>query len=301
MPTVTPVSGPLVRSDVPPPLPTAERLAISAFVICMNEAEYIANCLRTLGLCGEIIIVDSGSYDGTLEIIEAYMAAGWPINLIRRHWPGYAAQKQFALNQCRLDWCLNIDADERLDRALRDVLPQLLSAPAEVVGWRVSRRPYLIGYGYTPAYVRERKNLRLIRRGRGAYDLNQSVHEGIVPDGKVVDSQAGSLLHYRPLPIDEQILKENKYSTLKADQKICEGKRSSFLKLIVSPCMYFIRLYFFNRLVFCGWSGFVQAMTGAAYSFLTESKLLQREALLKHPSHDDLEGDIPERPSADRK
>jgi hypothetical protein len=46
-------------------------------------------------------------------------------------------------------------------------------------------------------------------------------------------------------------------------------------------------------LVFCGWSGFVQAMTGAAYSFLTESKLLQREALLRHPSSDDLDGDVP--------
>lgn len=290
-----------VRSDVPPPLGEPERLPVSAFIICMNEADYIANCLRTLAACGEIVIVDSGSYDGTLEIIERFIAAGWPINLIRRHWPGYAAQKQFALDQCRFEWCLNIDADERLDRALRDVLPQLLQAPSDIVGWRVSRRPYLIGYGYTPAYVRERKNLRLIRRGHGAYDLRQSVHEGIVPAGKVADSRSGSLLHYRPLPIDEQILKENKYSTLKADQKIREGKRSSFLKLIVSPCMYFIRLYFFNRLVFCGWSGFVQAMTGAAYSFLTESKLLQREALLKHPSHDDLEGDVPERPYVDRK
>ena len=157
----------------------------------------------------------------------------------------------------------------------------------------MSRRPYLIGYGYTPRFVRERKNLRLIRRGAGSYDLAQTVHEGIVPKGRVANSAQGSLLHYRPLPIEAQILKENAYSTLKADQKIAEGKRSSFVKLAISPLLYFIRLYFFNRLILCGWPGFVQAATGAVYSFLTEAKLLQRHAAARRPPIDDLDGEVP--------
>jgi len=273
------------------PLPVADRLPISAYVICMNEAAYIVNCLLSLKVCAEIIVVDSGSWDGTLEIVRAFIEEGWPIRLISQKWLGYAAQKQFALEQCTLPWCLCLDADERLDATLRAELPKLIAAPAEIVGWRVSRRPYLIGYGYTPGFVRERKNLRLIRRGGGGYDLSQRVHEGIVPKGKVLSSARGSLLHYRPLPIDEQILKENAYSTLKADQKMEEGRTSSFAKLIVSPLMYFVRLYIFNRLIFCGWSGFVQAATGAAYSFMTEAKILQRQARASADSFDDMDGE----------
>ncbi len=64
------------------PLPAEERLPISAFVICMNEADYIVNCILSLKVCAEIVIVDSGSYDGTLEIIRAFVAEGWPIRLI---------------------------------------------------------------------------------------------------------------------------------------------------------------------------------------------------------------------------
>jgi glycosyltransferase involved in cell wall biosynthesis len=273
------------------PLPEADRLPISAFVICMNEAAYIANCLLSLKACAEIVVVDSGSTDETLSIIQGFIDGGWPIRLISQAWLGYAAQKQFALDQCTQPWCFNIDSDERLDAALRAELPKMIAAGEDVVGWRVSRRPYLIGYGYTPSFVRERKNLRLIRKGAGAYDLMQKVHEGIVTKGRVLNSARGSLLHYRPLPIDEQILKENAYSTLKADQKAGEGRRSSFAKLIFSPIAYFIRLYIFNRLIVCGWPGFVQAMTGAVYSFLTEAKILQRQARARVEPFDNMDGE----------
>ena len=118
-------------------------------------------------------------------------------------WPGYAAQKQFALEQCNEPWCLSIDADERLDIALQKDLPKLLNAPSKIVGWKIARRPFLIGYGYTPENARERKNLRLIRNGKGAFDLSLKVHEGIVPQGDVGNAQNGSLLHFRPLPLEE--------------------------------------------------------------------------------------------------
>jgi hypothetical protein len=72
---------------------------------------------------------------------------------------------------------------------------------------------------------------------------------------------------------------------------MAEGKSSSFAKLIVSPFLYFLRLYLFNRLIFCGWSGFVQAATGAAYSFMTEAKILQRTARAQHAPFDDMDGE----------
>ena len=265
------------------------KLPISAFIICLNEEAYLGNCIESLGACTEIVIVDSGSTDGTAALVQSYIDRGWPIRFMFEAWRGYAGQKQFALDQCSQPWRLNIDADERLDAPLQALLPSLIATPSETVGWRVARRPYLIGYGYTPDKVRERKNLRLIRQGRGAYDLSQKVHEGIVPDGKVGAASTGSLLHYRPLVIDEQILKENKYSTLKADQQFAAGKRARPYKMLVSPPLYFLRLYFRNGLWRCGFPGFIEATTGAIYAFLTAAKIYQRHALRQKPNFDDME------------
>ena len=262
-------------------------LPMSAFIICLNEEAYLGNCIDSLAECAEIVIVDSGSTDGTLALIQSFMDRGWPIRLFSEKWRGYAAQKQFALEQCRQEWCFNVDADERLDVALKEALPGLL-ARQDVAGWKIARRPYLIGYGYTPGHVHERRNLRLIRRGKGRYDLAQTVHEGIRADGRVEPAPKGSLLHFRPLPMDEQILKENKYSSLKADQWMTEGKAGRGLKLVFNPPFYFLRLYFRNGLWRCGVPGFIEAMTGAVYSFLTEAKIYQRRATRERSPADDL-------------
>ncbi len=265
------------------------KLPLSAFIICMDEEEYLANCIESLDQCAEIVIVDSGSTDGTADLVQSYIDRGWPIRFMHQDWLGYAAQKQFALEQCQQPWCLSIDSDERLDDALKAALPKLLDAPESTVGWKVARRAYLVGRGYTPEWVRERHNLRLIRKGCGAFDTNQRVHEGIVPEGEVKKSKQGSLLHYRPLIIDEHILKMNKYSTLKADQVVAERKRRSLSKLIFNPPCYFLRIYFLHGMWRCGAPGFIQAMTDATYSFLTEAKIYQRYALERHTPHDDLD------------
>lgn len=262
----------------------ASKLPLSAFIICQDEEAYLGNCIESLEQCAEIVIVDSGSKDGTAALVQSYIDEGWPILFMYERWRGYAGQKQFALDQCRQPWCINIDADERLDGPLKALLPSLLDAPDDIVGWRVARRPYLIGYGYTPERVHERRNLRLIRNGRGHYDLSQKVHEGIVPDGKVGAARTGSLLHFRPLIIDDQILKENKYSTLKAEQQFAEGRPPRRYKMLLGPPLYFYRLYFRNGLWRCGFPGFIEAMTGAIYAFLTATKIYQRNALKARPN-----------------
>ena len=147
--------------------------------------------------------------------------------------------------------------------------------------------------------VHERKILRLIRRGRGEFDRTLKVHEGIIPDGEVMNAKRGSVLHYRPLPIDEQILKENKYSTLKTEQWMERGGGPRGYKMFVNPPLYFYRLFLYNGLWRCGMPGFIQAMTGAVYSFLTEAKIYQRHAQRRWPSFDDMEGKIPRPDGAD--
>jgi glycosyltransferase involved in cell wall biosynthesis len=261
-------------------------LPLSAFVICKNEEECIERCLRSVDMCSEIVVVDSGSTDATPQIVARLAQEGLPIKFMHRDWPGYAAQKQFALEQCTQPWCLSLDADESLDEELRGQISTLLAAPESQVGWRLARRPLLIGYGYTPSHVHS-PILRLVRRGQGAYNLTDRVHEGIRVKGKVAKAKRGSLLHFRALPMDEQILKENTYSTLKADQIVERGQRRSPWKMLFSPPYYFLRLYFARRLFLCGWPGFIEAMTGAVYSFMTEAKVHQRRIAAQTPADDE--------------
>jgi len=261
-------------------------LAVSAFIICLNERGRIKSCIESLDGFAEIVVVDSGSTDGTVELLEDLKSDGWPIKLMHHQWSGYAAQKQFALEQCTQPWCLNIDADERLDAELRAQIPRLIENQGNVIGWRVARRPYLIGYGYTPHGVTERKNLRLIKSGCGSYDLSQTVHEGIVPAGKVAECKIGSLLHFTPTPIGQQILVENTYSSLKSQMIVDRDQPRTPWRMLYNPPLYFLRLYFRNGLWRCGFPGFIQAVTGAMYSFLTESKVFQDRAMQKTPPTD---------------
>ncbi|MGB0844441.1 MAG: glycosyltransferase family 2 protein, partial [Alphaproteobacteria bacterium] len=227
--------------------------------------------------------------DGTEQLVAAYVDAGYPIKFKFEEWRGYAGQKQYAMELCSHDWQLSLDSDERMDSDFMRVLPDLLQAGPEVGGWRITRRPYLIGYGYTPKKSHERYNLRLVRKDAGAFDQTAKVHEGIVLNAglKAKICKTGSMLHFRPIPIEEQILKENHYSSLKASMLIERGVQPRKLKMLINPLFYFLKLYFRTGLWRCGFSGFNQAMIGTVYSFLTETKIYEHYARLNHPQIDE--------------
>ena len=256
-------------------------LPISAFLICQDEERFIEACIRSLAICAEIVVVDSGSTDRTLEILHRLRAEGFPIVVCTEPWRGYGGQKQFALEQCRQPWCLSIDSDERLSLQLIADLPRLIADPG-VAGWRITRYPYLDGFGYAPPQARERFNLRILRNGAGAFDPADKVHEGLRVKGEVRKAPKGGLLHFRPIRLHEQFLKENKYSSLKAAMKADQGKPPQPWKMLLTPPLYFLRLYFHNGLWRCGWAGIIRAMTGAVYAFLTEAKRWETAAVQRH-------------------
>lgn len=264
-----------------------DKLPLSAFIICKDEAACIENCILTLGDCAEIIAVDSGSTDGTLDILRRLAEEGWPIRIFQREWPGFAHQKQFALGQCTQPWALNIDADERLDPESRRMLPGLLAAPLSVGGWRLTRRPYLLGHGYARGGAHEGRMLRLVRRECARYNTDLLVHEAMTVQGDVLTSPRGTLLHFRLFPVDVQVAKEARYAKLKVTQLIGEGKRTRPLRLILNPLVYFLRYYVVRRMFLCGFPGFIQAATGAVYTFLTEAGMYQAEHASTQASADD--------------
>jgi glycosyltransferase involved in cell wall biosynthesis len=248
------------------------KLPISAYVICKNEERHIARCLASLAACAEIIVVDSGSTDGTLAIVRELIQSGLPVRLMHQDWLGYAAQKQFALEQTHQPWCLSLDADERLDARLQGELPRLLSADASVAAWRLKRLPTsLFGAGRVPHGVYPKPVLRLTRRGRARYDIETLVHEHIHVDGRVRDCRYGVIEHEKSLALEEQLRKEMLYARLKATQRFNHGQPPSLLRLVFNPVLYFLRLYLMHRWFLAGRPGFVHAVTGAIYAFATEA------------------------------
>ena len=260
-------------------------LPISAFIICQDEERFIEACIRSLHMCAEIVVVDSGSSDGTLDLLAALRDEGFPLKVISEPWRGYAGQKQFALEQCEQPWLLSLDSDERVSAKLAAALPGMI-ADGAADAWRVTRIAYLAGYGFAPPSSYEGRFVRLVRRGKGHFNPADLVHEGITVDGAVKQAAQGGLLHFRPLPLEEQILKENKYSSLKAQMKHERGIAPSPWKMIFNPPLFFLRIFFGRGFWRCGWAGVVRAGTGAVYSFLTEAKRWERAAMERTPPNE---------------
>jgi len=253
-----------------PPAPAA--LAASAAIICLNEASCIGKCLESLSDFAEIVVVDSGSSDATLAIVDEFMRRGFPIRLINQAWLGYARQKQFALDQAKQPWVFSIDADEWLDDDLRASLPRLMAADETVAGWKVRRSLTLFGRSKPVSrWTRPEHILRLVRHGRARFDPALIVHEGLVADGETPIARQGLLRHERALPLDQQMKKEIAYARLKAEQRLKNGRKPSTLKLVFNPPIYFLRIFLWNRFFLCGRAGFIHAATGAMYSLMTEA------------------------------
>lgn len=257
-----------MTANLPKPAPPP----ISATIICKNEEACIGDCLSSLTGVAEIVVVDSGSTDRTLAIVDEFARGGLPIRLIRQDWLGYAKQKQFALDQARQPWALSIDADEWLDDDLAADLPRLAAADETIAGWALRRTLTLYGAAKPVSlWTRPEHIVRLVRRGRARFDETLIVHEGLIVDGKTEIARKGLLRHERGLPLDQQMQKEIQYARLKAEQRIERGQKPSLMKLLFNPPIYFLRIFVWNRFFLCGSAGFIHAMTGAAYSFMTES------------------------------
>jgi len=246
---------------------------VSAVIVCLNEHELIAKCLERLAFCAEIVIVDSGSTDGTLKIIEDFASTGYPITLLHRKWEGYALQKSFALQQATMPWCLVVDADEQVDDDLRSSITAIAAdLQSPVNGWKVRRSDWLEGYGQAHRLVLHNRILRLFRNGKVKVDPESSIHETFIVEGRTGLIRSGLLLHMRNLSIAQDVERANAYSTQKAKTREAQGRKPSTIRLVLSPPYTFIKFYLIKRYFLCRTPGFIYAMMMMVYSFLTEAK-----------------------------
>jgi glycosyltransferase involved in cell wall biosynthesis len=220
-----------------------------------------------VSFASEIIVFDSGSTDGTIEIARQHGAVVHQ----SPDWPGFGPQKNRALEAATQEWVLSIDADERVTPELKQEIIETLAAPT-CEGYFVPRLSELCGQpirhsGWWPDHV-----LRLFRRDKGRF-TEVPVHERVEVDGLTAKLNA-CLLHYPYESLEALIQKMNRYSSDAAHMMFVKGKRAGVLSILGHSLWTFVRIYLLRRGFLDGRYGFVLAATAAAGSFFRYSKLM---------------------------
>lgn len=243
---------------------------VSAVLITLNAAAQLEACLRSLGFCDEIVIVDSGSIDATLDIAEKYGA-----KVVTAEWLGFGPQKQFAVMQAKHDWVLCIDSDEKVSEALAASIVRELAAPTQRV-YRFPRCNRFMG-----RYLRHGEgypdwSVRMFHR-RAARWSDDAVHEKVVTDAEI-GTLDGDLLHDSAESLDQYMAKQNRYTTIAANEALAAGKRASTFKLLCSPWLRFIKFYVIRGGFLDGLPGLVHILIGCQNSFIKYAKMLAFQA-----------------------
>jgi glycosyltransferase involved in cell wall biosynthesis len=249
---------------------------ISATIITYNEEENILSALETLSWADEIIVVDSQSTDLTREL-----AGGFGARVIKREWPGFSEQKQFAADAARNDWIFSLDADERVSPELITSIRALSSAEQRATGYLIPRRSFYQGRWIRGGGWYPNRQLRLFNRTQCRWNKRQ-IHESVEPNpGARIESLAGDILHYsvRDASHHHRMIGE-RYAPLAARQAFSEGKRSSPVKIATAAPASFLRSYVLKGGFRDGLAGLTIAGFAAHHSFLKQVLLweLQQEA-----------------------
>jgi glycosyltransferase involved in cell wall biosynthesis len=243
----------------------SRRHRLSAVIITLNAASQLEACLQSLAFADEIVVMDSGSTDRTVEI-----ARGLGAKVVRQAWLGYGPQKRLAVEQASNDWVLCVDADERISAELRSGIEMVLSGSA-FRAYEMARCNRFMG-----AWLRHGEGypdwiLRLFDR-RTARWSDDPVHEKVVTDERI-GRLKGDLLHESAETLHSYLEKQNLYTTLQAQALYRSGTRASTAKLVLSPLFRFLKFYVLRGGFIDGVPGLVHVSIGCFNSFSKIAKL----------------------------
>ncbi len=245
-------------------------LPLSLCVITRDAAGLLADCLASAAFAGEIVVVDSGSRDDTVEIARRCGA-----RVIEEPWRGFGAQKNFAVGCAAHDWVLCLDADERVTPELASSIRTAMAKP-DVAAYAMARRNRFLGRWLAHGEGYPDWNVRLFDRRRARW-TEDPVHEHVVAHGAVAQL-FGDLLHASAESIDDYMAKQNRYTTLQAAAMHARGERASVTRLVVSPLVRFFRFYVVKLGFLDGVAGFVHIAIGCQNSFMKYAKLRALES-----------------------
>lgn len=246
---------------------------VSAVIITLNEAHNLRKSLPQLSWCDEIIIVDSGSTDDTLQVCKEYKCV-----VHEKEFNGYGEQKQFGVSLARNKWILCTDADEVLTDGLVEEIKEEMREPS-AAAYLMPRKLVFMDTIFKYGKDSGRYSLRLFNKDFGNYNA-AILHEKIEVDEKHKKLK-NTLLHYSYRDVDHYFDKFNKFSTLGAKASFDIGKKRSLLLTIFSIPLYFIRYYFIEMNFLNGSKGFYWSMFSAYYHFVKYIKIRELYAMGK--------------------
>lgn len=234
---------------------------ISVIIITLNQESNIVPCLETVRWADDIVIVDSGSQDRTLELARDFTDRIFTIK-----WPGFGAAKNYALDQARGEWVFSLDTDERVPKALRDEILAAIKIRGRFTGYRVPRKNYfgnrwIKRLGWYPDHT-----LRLFRRDAGRF-RERAVHEEVLVNGPVGLLQ-NALDHYSYASVSDYIARQDRYARLAAQEMLQEGRLPRAGELFWRPFGHFLKLYFLRLGFLEGRLGYTLALLFSLYTFL---------------------------------
>jgi glycosyltransferase involved in cell wall biosynthesis len=245
------------------------KLPISLVVVTLNEEANIERCLRSVPFASDVVVVDSFSTDRTLEIAQKLGA-----NVIQEKWRGYGPQKSFAVSKAKNDWILSLDADEALSPELQQEIVERFASLNPEVGYELSRRSFHLGRWISHGGWYPDAQLRLFHRQYSQWS-SDALHEKVQVKHKERFRQ--DLLHWVFDNLSDQVVTNDKYSSLGAENLAKSGRHFSLLKLIFKPWTKFVECYFLKQGFRDGLPGFIIAVSAAYSIFLRHGKLWELE------------------------
>ena len=234
---------------------------LSVIIIALNQEDNIVPCLETVRWADDIVIVDSGSEDRTLE-----RARDFTDRIFTISWPGFGAAKNYALDQARGDWIFSLDTDERVSEALREEILAAVRTDGQFAGYKVPRKNYFGGrwvkrLGWYPDYT-----LRLFQKGNGRF-RERAVHEEVLVKGPVGFLQH-PLDHYSYDSVSDYLARQDRYARLAAQEMLREGRLPRAGELFWRPLSHFFKLYVLRLGFLEGRLGYTLALLSSLYNFL---------------------------------
>ncbi|MFQ5330188.1 MAG: glycosyltransferase family 2 protein [Thermodesulfobacteriota bacterium] len=254
-----------------------KKIPLSVAIITKDEEENLPDCLRSVSFADDIVVVDSGSADGTARIAEEFGC-----RVFVEKWKGYGPQKQSAIAKTRHEWVLMIDADERVPMRTGRQIAEVVQDASRADAYSFPRKNILRGRWIRHSDWWPDRVVRLVKKDRGR--LGELTHERWISDGPVVALNC-PLLHYSYEGYADMFQRANDYSTLTAEELFAAGRRTAPFTPASRGAAMFLKIYLLKMGLLDGVSGMAIALSKAWGSYLKYAKLRELQRGHDHSGH----------------
>ncbi len=249
---------------------------ISVVIITLNEEQNIRRCLESIRWADEIIVVDSGSTDKTLDICKEY-----DCQVVNHEWEGYSRQKNFAVGLAKCDWELSLDADEEITPELADEMRRTINVADALQAYDMPRSNLFLGKWMRHGGWYPDRQIRLFKRGTGKFK-DVPLHEHIVlndPSARI-GSLMNPMMHYTYPSVSDFIHRADSYTNIEVDAMLASGRVPKRLgwKLATAFPLKMLETYIYK-------SGWRDGIPGLIAATLVSGRVFTRYAKLWHRTH----------------